>query len=557
MEQPTTDRALDDLGAEYLDLVLRTSPYVATMLGVPGYDHLVPDPSAAAVAEEERAFRDLAARAAALDGAGWSATDVTGRDVLVRNAVDAADRAALDDVEFQTAPMAVAPHAPVLAHLPKTRLTSAEQAEDYLTRLAALPASLDAAGARLLEGTAKGRTAAARSLQGSIATLDRLLDAPLADDPLLLPAHDGDGWQERREALVRDAVRPALARLRETYRALLPAARGDDRVGVGWLPGGEALYATYARTHTTTDLSPAALHQLGLDVLAGLDEEYAQLGQEVFGQSDPVAVRARLRDDPALRLRSTEELMAISQAALDRAEARLPEVFGLLPASRCALEAVPESEGVSAAPAYYTPPHAPTGRPGTYWVNPHAVTDRPRFDVEAIAFHEALPGHHLQLSVAQQLEGLPLWRRTMFSTGYSEGWGLYSERLADELGLYGTPLDRFGLLSCDSWRATRLVVDTGLHALGWSLQQALDFMAHAVPQSAEVVRAEVERYVGMPGQALAYMVGRLEIERLRREATAALGTAFSLKGFHDTVLGVGSVPLSVLDAEVQRWVAAA
>jgi uncharacterized protein (DUF885 family) len=266
-------------------------------------------------------------------------------------------------------------------------------------------------------------------------------------------------------------------------------------------------------------------------------------------------VLERMRSDASYKLRSVEELKEISQAALDRCEAALPDWFGRLPPSRCAMEVIPDEEAKTSAPAYYRPPDKTTGRVGTYWINGHAITERVKFDVECIAFHEAIPGHHMQLAIAQELDELPLYRRVMLSSAYADGWGLYTERLADEMGLYSSDVQRLGMLQCDSWRACRLVVDTGMHALGWSFPQAVEFMLANTAVNPTTVNAECGRYVGMPGQALSYMVGRLEIQRMRHEAEIALGAHFDIKGFHDTVLGTGSVPLSVLDGEVRRWVA--
>jgi len=555
--QPT---ALEDLCDSALSLMFDASPFAATSLGIPGWDDKVPEVDREASRRHADSARAIAAKAEAIDVATLSDADRVTRAILIHEASVSADATELRMIEFTTAPMFVAPHAPVLQTMPKTVLADAARADAYLERLSGLASYLDSAGQQLLAGTAEGRTAAARSLAGSIGAVDAYLASDLESDLLHVPAApEWDGkaaFEERRTALVRDHVRPALARLRDTYKQLLGSARPDDKVGVGWLPDGEHVYEVCAREHTSTDLKPQELHQLGLDVLEQLKAEYAEIGARVFGTSDPAEVLDRMRNDPGVRLGSVDELLTISQAALDRCQAALPDWFGLLPASDCVMQQIPDEEAKTSAPAYYTPPDASTGRRGTYWVNGHEITKRAKLDVETIAFHEAIPGHHLQLAIAQQMTELPLFRRVNISTAYAEGWGLYSERLADEMGLYSSDLQRLGMLQCDSWRACRLVVDSGLHAMGWSFERAVQFMTEnsAVPLS--VVTPEVDRYVGMPGQALGYMVGRKEIERMRREATVALGPAFDIKGFHDAVLGAGSLPLAVLDGEVKRWVAA-
>lgn len=550
---------LADLGDRYVGLVFTASPFGATLLGIPGFDDRVPDPSAEAEAALARDLRQLAGDAQQLDVAGLGPVERTSAAVLAHLATTEAERAELAGAEFATAPFWVSAHAQVLQLLNKTNLPDRASGEAYLARLGRLPAFLDGSAERLREGTARGRTAARRSAAASVAALDAYLSSDLSTDPLLAPTAPADApaqWHASREAAVRDAVRPAMQRFRDALRdEVLPRARDDDHVGVGWLPGGDHLYGVLARAHTTTARTPEELHALGLEVLAGLEQEYAALGRAVFGTDDPVLVRDRMRTDPALRLSSEAQLLERSHAALARAEAALPQWFGLLPPSRCALEVVPPAEAVTAAPAYYSPPDG-RGREGTYWVNTHEITSRPVFDVEAILFHEALPGHHMQLSIAQKLDALPLFRRVSTTTAYVEGWGLYAERLADEMGLYSDGVARLGMLNADSWRASRLVVDTGIHALGWSYQRAVDFLLDRTTLPLSVVQPETERYIGMPGQALGYMVGRLELQRLRSRADAGRGEAFPLRGWHDAVLGGGALPLGVLDDELAAWEAA-
>jgi uncharacterized protein (DUF885 family) len=550
---PTPAELLTTLGDALLDVRYTAEPVAASMMGVPGYGHLMADPSPDAAAHLGRQLCDLAAQAEAIDGSALTPQERTSRGVLVHQARTAADVAALREVEFSTAPFGAAPQYVVLSAVPKVLLPDREHAEAYLQRLHAIPGFLDEAARSLVAGTKAGRTSAQRSVERSIEVLDELLGSDLADDPLLSPTSgEGPAWHEQREVVVRDEVRPALARLRDAYRHdLLPHARGDDRIGVGWLPDGEQVYATLARAHTTTSLSPQQLHELGLAELDRLDAEFAELGAQLFGTPDREQTLTRMRQDPLLRLNDADELVRMSEAALTRATAALPDWFGLLPPSECDLQVIPEAEARNAAPAFYTPPDDHTGRPGTYWVNTHEITQRPRYDVETILFHEANPGHHLQLSIAQKLDDLPLFRRVSLSTAYVEGWGLYTERLADEMGLYGSELDRLGMLSADSWRACRLVVDSGLHGLGWSWQRAVDFMALRTALPLSVIEPEVDRYVGMPGQALGYMVGRLEIMRMRQETEATLGPAFCIKDFHDVVLRGGSLPLDVLAQEVR------
>jgi uncharacterized protein (DUF885 family) len=306
--------------------------------------------------------------------------------------------------------------------------------------------------------------------------------------------------------------------------------------------------------HTTTTRTPEELHQTGLDVIAALADEYAELGSKVFGTGDQREIFRRMTTDPELRWNNADELLAAAMRTVERAEEAAPAWFGRLPSQRCKVEPVPAAEAPSAPTAYYMIPSLDGTRPGIYFANTHEAHRRDRFTSQVIAFHEAVPGHHFQLSLAQELTHLHLIRRVAPLIAYAEGWGLYTERLADEMGLYSTDLDRLGMLAMDSLRAGRLVVDTGIHAKGWSREQAIRYLRDNTPLSDLEIAGEVDRYIGYIGQALSYMVGRLEIQRLRALAESRLGGRFDIRAFHDLVLGGGSLPLNVLDGVVVRWI---
>lgn len=277
------------------------------------------------------------------------------------------------------------------------------------------------------------------------------------------------------------------------------------------------------------------------------------MGSRVLGTGDVQEIFRRLREDPELRWSSASELLDSARTAISKAESEAPRWFGRIPAQPWVVQEVPASAGPGGPVAYYMQPAADGSRPGTYFANTHNVTERVKYPSESIAFHEVIPGHHFQLSIAQELAELPLLRRIGGITAYIEGWGLYSERLAEEMGLYSNDLALLGMLANDSLRAGRLVVDTGLHAKGWSRQQAVDYLAANTPTALVEIESEVDRYIAAPGQALAYMVGRLEIKRIREAAEHRLGDAFDLRAFHDRVLGSGSVPLGVLDEVIDDW----
>jgi uncharacterized protein (DUF885 family) len=290
--------------------------------------------------------------------------------------------------------------------------------------------------------------------------------------------------------------------------------------------------------------------------MTSIHAEFIVLGKEVFGLDDLHAIFTRLSTDPDLRWTTEQEILDAAEAVVRRAEKAVPEWFGRLPEAVCALEAIPELEADGAPAAYYMPPALDGSRPGTYYSNVHKPTERTTFDLESVAFHEAVPGHHFQIALALETPGIPLLRRMTLFNAYAEGWGLYTERLADEMGLYSSQVQRMGMLSADAWRASRLVVDTGMHAFGWSREQAVDYLLANTPVARIEVEAEIDRYIAMPAQALGYMTGRLEILRLRSRAQEAFGDRFDIKAFHDVVLGSGGLPLGVLDDVVEAWIAA-
>jgi uncharacterized protein (DUF885 family) len=408
---------------------------------------------------------------------------------------------------------------------------------------------------RVLEGVARDRTPAAFAVRDTIAQADRWLAQPIADDPLLHTSEphgvaDPDAWRGRLRAVIETEVRPAMAAYRDTIRdRVQPHARDDDHVGLSWLADGEDAYDRMVRYHTTLDRSAREIHATGLEQIDKLAGEYRVLGQEVLGTSDVPEIFRRLRDDPALHHTNGADIVTASKVALAKAAAAMGDWFGILPKAACDVEEVQ-----SGAIAFYFPPAKDGSRPGVFFMNTSDPTGWGRYQIEATAYHEGIPGHHLQLAISTELTSIPEFRKRAFIAAYGEGWGLYSERLADEMGLYSTALDRIGMLEADSMRACRLVVDTGMHALGWSRQRAIDYMTANSPMRVSQIVPEIDRYAVTPGQALAYMIGRLEIQRMRREAEEVLGDRFAIKGFHDIVLGSGLMPLPVLDRVVRDWV---
>ncbi len=383
---------------------------------------------------------------------------------------------------------------------------------------------------------------------------------------VLLPG-DGDqlGVEERGKFLyevfttVEQDIYPAVAGYRDTLRELSARARPDEKPGLVHVPGGAAAYRTMIAYHTSlppAECDPKAIHEFGLAEVDRIRAEMADLGEKVFGTRDVDEIQRRLRTDPAMHFETRDEVRDKAESALRKAEGKMRQFFGIVPRARCEVWVIPPHEEKDSTIAYYNGPEPGGGRPGVYYINTSAPATRPRYEAEVLAYHEAIPGHHLQIAIAQELEDLPLFRRHFGSTAFVEGWALYTERLSDEMGLYTGDVDRLGVLSYDAWRACRLVVDTGLHAFGWSRDQAIQYMRDNTLLAYNNIDNEVDRYIAWPGQALAYKLGQREILALRDEARDALGSRFRYPDFHDVVLSDGAVTLPVLRGLVRDWIRA-
>lgn len=546
-----TDTVLS-LADELLQLHFKANPLYATVLGIPGHGRELPDHTPASQADLRSRVADVAARLATVDPAGLTDDEAVTRAVAVHHAGEMIDMLDVGEVEYTISDLFIAPVPELLMTLPMIALSTPESQDDYLTRLRAVPAYLDSVVDRHRAGVAAGRVPVASLVAKAAAHLDRYLARP-ESDPLARQEVPPE-FAAAREKVLASVVRPAFAAYRRALaEEFAQHGRPDDRVGLCWLPDGDAAYRRLARVHTTTDRTPDDLHQTGLDIIEALTEEYAVLGQRVFGVSDRAEIFGRMTSDPATRWRDAEELLASAREAVERAEAVAPDWFGRLASQQCKIEPVPPADAPGAPGAYYVWPSLDGQRPGIYFANTDRATERDRFLSEVTAFHEAVPGHHFQITIAQELSHLPMLRRLVMPTAYAEGWGLYTERLAEEMGLYSGDMYRLGMLAMDSMRAGRLVVDTGMHAKGWSRDQAVAYLRENTPMADLDIANEVDRYIAYPGQALSYMVGRLEIQRMRAEAEATLGDRFDIRAFHDVVLGNGPLPLAVLDEVVSRW----
>ncbi|HEY0935483.1 MAG TPA: DUF885 domain-containing protein, partial [Trebonia sp.] len=456
--------------------------------------------------------------------------------------------------EYTVTAMQYSGPAMFLAVAARTVLMNPAAAEDYLARVRGSGTWLDQVTGRLRDGAARGRLPVAPLAEQALHWVESVLAAP-GTSPVLAPEPPAGwdravDWEAERRAAVTDVVQPALGRWADTVRELLPRARPASQPGLRWLPGGEDDYARAIRIYTTLPLTAAELHQTGLDHVAALEARAVELGKNL-GLTGRDEVLGAIRDSAGKI--SPEEAVSRAVAAVRRAEARAPEFFPAPLPPPCAVTPMPEVVALAGAAPHYTPPRLDGGRPGTFWFNTLRPTAGTGWDIDVVAFHEAVPGHHLQLSRLQLLDELPALQRQRSLSVFSEGWGLYAEQLAAETGLYADDRGLLGAISTALMRAVRLVVDTGLHAFGWSRERAVDYAVEHVPLPPQFMAAEIDRYIVMPGQALCYLTGKLEIERLRDDARQRLGAAFSLPDFHAAVLDHGSLPMPTLARSIASW----
>jgi uncharacterized protein (DUF885 family) len=556
------NQELASLCRDAWEFEMSSQPVRATNLGDPRYNSQLPDNSLEGEQRVSEKQREFLQRARAIP----------------REALDENDRMTLEfmseawkcsiaesDSEIDVASWSLdarsGPQVEFLSLAADQPMVTSRDRDDLLERWWLIPLYIDRCRANLQRGVLSGRVAARTSASGVIAQLDKILATPVRESPLSLQARAGEidaAAYERFFAAVRStvglAIYPAFRRYRdEIANMVLPRARDAEHPGLKYLAGGEDYYRLCIVRETSLDLSPEEIHAFGLAEVARIRREIGELGQKVFGMSDVAAIQKKLRQDPAFYFKTADEIEAKAADTLARAEAAVPRAFGIQPKAPCVVVEIPANEAPFTTVAYYREPSADGSRPGRYYINVYDPATRPRYEAEALAFHESVPGHHLQIAIAQELTDLPLVRRHDGSTAFVEGWALYSERLCDELGLYSSDVDRMGMLSYDAWRSCRLVVDTGLHAQGWSRRKAIDYMLENTLLAQNNIENEVDRYIATPGQALAYKLGQREILALRAEARARLGDRFALKEFHDHVLENGAVTLKLLREAIEAW----
>lgn len=559
-------RASVDLAAlaeEYWEGFLAAHPVSATALGDRRYDRLLDDISPAGREHERGQLVGVRRRAEEIPEEGLPAQERLTRASLITEVEGRLAQLEAGLEEWTVDPLG-GPQAALFNIEAFQPVRTVEQGDAMVGRWRAMGPYLEQHATNVERGLAAGKVAVREGVEKVISAMRAVLATPEESWALLNPleADHADWPSGRQEAFrhaltdaVRSVVRPAYERYAELLeRRVLPAARPQERPGIMHVAGGRESYARLIRVYTSLPLSADEIHETGVREVGRIDDEMRRLGGKVLGVDDLDEIRRRLRTDPALHFTTRDEVEAKAASALARAKAAIPGWFGRLPRADCVVARIGEHEEQHTTIAYYRRPAADGSMPGRYYINTYAPETRPQYEAAALAYHESIPGHHLQIAIASELTGLPAFRRHTGVTAYIEGWALYTERLSDEMGLYSSDLDRMGVLSFDAWRACRLVVDTGMHAKGWSRREAIEYMlAHTALAENNIVN-EVDRYIAWPGQALAYKMGQLEIQRLRAEAERRLGGRFDIKGFHDAVLENGALALEPLRRVVEEWV---
>ncbi|HVT44915.1 MAG TPA: DUF885 domain-containing protein [Thermoanaerobaculia bacterium] len=542
--------------------VLREFPALATYVGDTRYDDRLTDLSLEAIARRKEHARDLVRRLDAIDRSRLGEHDRLNYDLFRRATVEDVEGEAFPSEVFQISQRGgvYSQMVSLAQSIPKFR---AKNYDDFIQRLRGVPRLVDQTIVLLRKGAESGVTPPRVTMRD----VEELIRNHISDDPMRTPifttlfddlppsisAEDADRLRRETAAVIRAEVVPAYRRLLDFYLSeYYPRTR--QTIGMSALPEGAAWYAYRVRQMTTTDRSPDEIHRLGLEEVARIRAAMETVKGETGFRGSLDEFFVFLRTDPRFFFTEKEALLAAYRDIAKRIDPGLVRLFGTLPRQPYGVLPIPAHSEKTQTTAYYSAGSAAGGRPGIFYANTYDLKSRPKWEMEALTLHEAVPGHHLQISLAQELPELPEFRRFGGFTAFVEGWGLYAESLGPELGMYQDPYSKFGQLTYEMWRAVRLVVDTGIHSKGWSRDRAIDYFRSNAGKSEHDIIVEIDRYIVTPAQALAYKLGELKIKELRAYATTALGDRFDVREFHDLVLGGGAIPLSTLDARVREWV---
>ena len=539
---------------------LREEPLTASYVGDDRYNDRLPDLRPAALAASQQAVRDSRAALLSIGRKNLSAADQLNYDIYLR---ELDEKIAGFRFHEEQMPVTQQDGVHLLADrvLQLVRFERVKDYDDWIARLRAYGVYTDQTIALMRQGMASGwlppksimqRVPPQIAAQIVAAPEDSSYFAPFSAMSVNATAAEQDRLRAAGKAAVSEVVLPALRRFQAFFDGeYLPACR--ESVAAGDLPDGKAYYDYLASTYTTTDLGAAQIHEIGLKEVARLRADMEQIRAETGFQGDLPAFFTYLRNDPKFHYNDGAQLLMAYRALAKRIDPELTRVFGVLPREPYGVVPIPGSLAPDTTTAYYNDGSADGRRPGRFYVNLYKPETRLIWEMLPLTLHESVPGHHLQLALAREMPGQPMFRRLAGFTAFVEGWGLYAEQLGYDMGLYADPYDRMGQKTYEMWRAVRLVVDTGMHAQGWSRQQAIDYFKANAPKSNLDITNEIDRYIATPGQALAYKIGQMKISELRARARARLGERFDLRAFHDELLGAGALPLSVLEQRMNAW----
>ena len=547
---------------EHWEWTLANSPVMASSMGDRRYNQEWGDYSLAAIEQDHVETQAFLRRVYAIDRDALSSADKLNYELFRRQLQDVVDE---HQFESHLVPF---DHQGGIQNLDilvsRLSLISVADYDDWIARLGKIDDVIDQTIVLAERGRKKGLVAPAILMQRmpdqiAVQIVEFAADSPFFRPFAALPESFSPADRERLRAEATDVIEktvvPAYKKLDKYFnKKYLPASR--DSIGLSSLPNGSAWYEHQARSYTTTRMTPDEIHRVGLDEVKRIRDEMKQVITEVEFEGSFQEFLTFLRTDPQFYFDNPDDLYQEYLATSKRLDPELVKLFGKLPRMPYGVKPIPDSIAPDTTTAYYNRPAADGSRPGYYFVNLYKPEVRPKYEIEVLSVHEAVPGHHLQIALQQELGDVPMFRRFMGFTAFVEGWGLYSERLGYDMGLYQDPYSRFGQLTYDMWRAVRLVVDTGMHYKGWTRQQAIDFFKDNAAKTEHDIVNEIDRYIAWPGQALAYKIGQLKILTLRERAERQLGDNFDIRAFHDELLGAGALPLDLLEQRMDRWLAA-
>ena len=564
-EKPLEERRseLNRLLAEEWEYTLRTQPELATAIGDNRYNDRLSDLSGKAIADDLAHTRESLRRIEAIDTAGFPEQEKLNQALMVRSLRESIEAARFKDWEMPVTQFGGV-HLGYASLSFNTPFRNAKDYDDYLVRLRQIPRVLEQATGHMRDGMRDQLMPPKYLLEKVAAQAQQVADAPLDKSPFTDPLRKfpeslAEGERQRLRAAIESAVKSEVAPAYATFARFVRedyAPHGRVDPGIWALPDGEERYKFAVRHHTTTEVPAGEIHELGLKSVAEIEGEMMKIAR-AQGFSDLKTFNASLKKNPEVHGKSGQQMLELYSRYTEQMYQKLPQLFGRLPKNKLVVVPMETFRSADAVPADYSSGAGDGSRPGRINVNEYAPERRLLLNVEAIAYHEGVPGHHLQISIAQELAGLPPFRRFVLDfNAYTEGWAFYSERLGKEVGFYQDPNSDYGRLQNEMWRAVRWVVDTGVHSKHWTRQQMVDFFHEHTAMDDPNIETEVDRYIAWPGQALSYKMGQRKILELRARAQRELGDKFDLRAFHDAILDQGPLPLDLLEAKIDRWIAA-